>query len=498
MNSPQTTDQSTHLTEYYYIIAKRKWLIITAVLVGLSLALLYNSWMTPVYQTTATLVMGKDQIRSPLTGETLLYESFITQSLQFNTHFRLMKSRPVLEAVIRQLKLDRLDRLKSIETRPWKRLVNQFKKNFYLLMGLGNQNPPSQESLNTLIGRLNGKIQAGGVRDTLLMRISVEDHDPVMAKDIANTLAKAYIQFDIATRMKSSQNTVSWMSDQLYEMKKKLEDAEKEFLTYKQKEKLFSMEGRQGQISQKIDDFNSAYIKARNRRLELNVKIKELHRLSEAGGEVRHVRSLIDNPLIGSLHSKLLDMEVEQSRLSNVFKSKHPQMIQLKTRIIETQTKLKDELNKEMANLEAERAVLMVREQALQKTKADFENDALQINRKQFKYSILQRNVDTYQKLYNTLLSKLKQSNIVGDVDVSNLRIAEKADVPGKPIRPRKTRNLMLGFVLGLMAGIGFAFLLAYLDRTIRTEEDVRRHLGLPVLSVIPQSERAKAKANYG
>ncbi len=498
MNNPQTTDQSTHLTEYYYIIVKRKWLIITAVLVGLSLALLYNSWMTPVYHATATLVMSKDQIRSPLTGETLLHESFITQSLQFNTHFRLMKSRPVLEAVIRQLKLDRLDRLKSIETRPWKRLVNQFKKNFYLLMGLGNQNPPSRESLKALIGRLSGKIHAGGVRDTLLMRISVEDHDPVMAKDIANTLAKAYIQFDIANRMKSSQNTVSWMGDQLYEMKKKLEDAEKEFLTYKQKEKLFSMEGRQGQIAQKIDDFNSAYIKARNRRLELNVKIKELRRLSESAGEVRHVRSLIDNPLISNLHGKLLEMEVEQSRLSKIFKSKHPQMIQLKTRIKKTQAKLKDELNKEMANLEAERAVLMVREQALQKTRADFENDALQINRKQLKYSILQRNMDTYQKLYNTLLSKLKQSNIVGDVDVSNLRIAEQADVPGAPIRPRKRRNIMLGFVLGLMAGIGFAFLLAYLDRTIRTEEDVRRHLGLPVLSVIPQSERAKAKTYYG
>ena len=489
----EETEQTTHLSEYYYIITKHKWLIITFLIAGITLAVLYNLWMKPVYRSTATLVMNKDQLRSPLTGETLLHESFISQSLAFNTHLTLLRSRPVLEDVIRELKLDQADSEEDIETRPWTRIIAQFIKNLLLLTGQEKETPSSpQKDLNVLIGSLRGKISAGKVRDTLLLWISVEEHDPVKAKDVANALSRAYIKYDISNRLESSQNTVSWMSDQLYEMKKKLEDAEKEFWAYKQREKLFTLEGRQGLISAKIDTFNSAYIAARNKRLELDVKLGELKRISTTKGKVLHVRSLVDSPSISSLYNQLLSLEMELSRLSKVFKSKHPQITQMKSRMEKTRKKLEDELNKEVENLKSQRAVLLVREKALQKTRSNFENDALQTNRKELKYTILQRNVDTYNKLYNTLLSKVKQSDIAGNADVSNLRIAEKASVPGSPIRPRKKRNFMWGLILGLMTGLGLSFLWEYLDRSVRTEEDVRRYLGLPVLSVIPVAEKGK------
>ncbi|GAH48855.1 unnamed protein product, partial [marine sediment metagenome] len=135
------------------------------------------------------------------------------------------------------------------------------------------------------------------VRDTRLLKVNVEDHDPVMARDIANSLARVYIEFNIANRLKYSQSTLSWVTDQLYGIKKKLEDAEEEFLAYKQREKLFSVEGRQKVIAQKIGEFNDAYIKTRNKRLELEAKLEELRRSSQPGVDILHVRSLIDNPL---------------------------------------------------------------------------------------------------------------------------------------------------------------------------------------------------------
>jgi capsular polysaccharide biosynthesis protein len=94
--------------------------------------------------------------------------------------------------------------------------------------------------------------------------------------------------------------------------------------------------------------------------------------------------------------------------------------------------------------------------------------------------------------LYDTILSRLKETDISRNVDVSNIRIVEKAVLPEYPVGPNKKRNLLIAVVAGLMAGIGFAFFREYVDRTLHSEEDVQKHLGLPVLAVIPMAKKSK------
>lgn len=492
MNNKEPT-QSPHLTEYYYILVKHKSLIIASFIIMVTLTLLFTFLMKPVYRATTTMVIEKEKSTSPLTGERLDYESYVSQSLTFNTHFKLITSRSVLEQVIKDLKLDRLDR--ELESSPVKEFLSQLKKNVRLLLGREERSLTPREELAQLVKKLQGKIDVEEVRDTRLLQLSVEDHDPVMARDIANNLAKVYIEFDIANRLKSSHKTLGWMTDNLYEIKKRLEDAEQEFLTYKEQEKLFSVEGKQRIAAQKIEEFNDAYLKARNKRLELDAKLAELRRGLESNGNILHTRSLMDNPLIDNLYAQVVESDVELTRLGKVFKSKHPKMIQLESKIDKTKRKLDEELKKEMASLEAERSVLLAREKVLQKTIADFENEALETNRKELKYRIFERNVNTSQRLYDTLLSKIKESNIEDNLDVSNIRIAEESRIPLDPVKPKKKLNLILSIIFGLMTGVGLSFFWEYMDRSLRTEEDVQRHLDLPVLSVIPVADSAKREA---
>jgi len=375
-------------------------------------------------------------------------------------------------------------------------LLTQFKKNVRLLMGREEEILSPEEKLAQLADKLKKKIDIQEIRDTRLLNVSVEDHDPVMARDIANAVVRVYIEFNITNRLKYSQNTLSWMSDQLYEVKKKLEDSEQAFLAYKQEQKLFSVEGKQKVIAQKIADFNDSYLEARNKRLTLDAKLAELRRSFREKGDILHARSLINNTLIDNLYSQQLDLDVELSRLSKVYKTKHPKVVQIKTKIENTSKKLKQEVDKEMESMAAERAVLLSREKVLQKTISDFEGDALNTNKKELKYTILQRNVETNQNLYNTLLSKVKEANITGNIDASNLRVTEEAVMPTAPVKPRKKLNFILSIIFGLMTGVGLAFLWEYMDRSLRTEEDVRRYLDLPVLSVVPIADGKKALKN--
>jgi polysaccharide biosynthesis transport protein len=488
----QKPDISPHLAEYYYILSKHKWIIIGSLIIIATLTMFFTFRMEPVYRSTATLVIDKEQSKSPLTGERMDFESYVSQSLTFNTHFKLITSRQVLEEVIRRLKLDRQD--EDMEVGVFKEILGQVKENIRLLLDQEQKVLTPEGQLTGTVQSLHGKLDIKEVRDTRLLKISVEDHNPALSMDIANSLASAYIEFNIANRLKSSKNTLSWMSDQLYEMKKKLEDSEEAFLAYKQRENLFSVEGKQKVIAQKIAEFNDAQLEARNKRLEVDAKLQQLKRSLASGAGILNIRSLIGSPLIENLNAQLLEAEVELSRLSKVYKSKHPKIVQIKTKIEKTRNKLTQEVRKEIKSLEAEQAVLLAREKAMGKTIADFDQEALSTNRKELKYSIFQRSVTTNQKLYDTLLSKVEESNVVKDADVSNIRIVERAVLPLMPVKPKKKLNLALSVIFGLMTGVGLAFLLEYMDRSLRTEEDVQRYMDLPVLSVVPEADKGKSK----
>lgn len=79
------------------------------------------------------------------------------------------------------------------------------------------------------------------------------------------------------------------------------------------------------------------------------------------------------------------------------------------------------------------------------------------------------------------------QKEIAAIMNVNNVSILSKADVgvDPSPIKPKPVLNIAIASVVGLMAGVGLAFLLEYLDNTIKNEQDIEKHLGLPVLGAI-------------
>jgi len=490
-------EQSVHLTEYLYILTKHRSLIIVSFLTMVALTIFFTFLMKPVYKTTTTIVIEKQQSTSPITGERSDYESYVSESLTFNTHFKLITSRPVLERVVKDLKLDDLDKDKGLEVSFFKKLFSQFKKNIRLLLGVEEKILTPQEIRGQVIKALQKKIDIEEVRDTRLLKVNVEDHDPAIARDIANLLAQAYIDFDINNRMKSSQNTLIWLTDHLYEMKKKLEDAEEGFLSYKRNVNLISVEESQKIITQKITEFNDAYIQARNRRLELGAKLAQIEQILKSSEDISHLRSLIGSQFINDLYSQLMNAEVELSHITKVYKLKHPKVVQIKTKINDIRERIHQEIRKESDNLRAEQAVMLAKETVLQKTMADFENEAMETNRKELKFTILKRNVEMNQKLYDSLLGRLKEADITAKINVSNIRITDKAVLPRVPIKPNKILNIILSIIFGLMIGIGCSFLWEYLDRTLRTEEDIQRYLGLPVLSAIPFADQIETEKAY-
>jgi uncharacterized protein involved in exopolysaccharide biosynthesis len=101
------------------------------------------------------------------------------------------------------------------------------------------------------------------------------------------------------------------------------------------------------------------------------------------------------------------------------------------------------------------------------------------------------------EKTYLMLLEKLEEARIAEAVKVGYARIIEPATVPKVPLKPRKALNTLFGAFFGILFGTSIAFLFEYLDDSIKTAEEVRSLIGLPVLGIIPHFEEEEASRHH-
>ncbi|UZW14994.1 Wzz/FepE/Etk N-terminal domain-containing protein [Clostridium pasteurianum] len=85
-----------------------------------------------------------------------------------------------------------------------------------------------------------------------------------------------------------------------------------------------------------------------------------------------------------------------------------------------------------------------------------------------------------------TALSETFVENSKDVYNAGEVKIMDKGELPKAPVKPKKALNIAIAFVLGLMVSVGLSFLLEYMDSTLKTAEDVKKHLDLPVLGTIP------------
>ncbi len=130
---------------------------------------------------------------------------------------------------------------------------------------------------------------------------------------------------------------------------------------------------------------------------------------------------------------------------------------------------------------------------AVNKNLGDESKKLLALNDKMIQYNVLKREVQTNRSLYDALLKRAKETEVDRDLRASNLRVIDWADVPRAPFSPNRERDVITGFVFSLFCGVALAFILEYMDSTVKTAEDIEMYVRLPFLGYIPTA-RSEAK----
>jgi capsular exopolysaccharide synthesis family protein len=148
--------------------------------------------------------------------------------------------------------------------------------------------------------------------------------------------------------------------------------------------------------------------------------------------------------------------ENEIRELSTRYKEKHPKMIALITRL----NAINEEIEKETKNL-------------------------MDLNEKMVQYNNLKREVETNRTLYETLLKKIKETQVSKESITTDFRILDLADVPGAPVSPNRKRDITTACMWGLFLGVGLALFIEYIDATFKNADDVESYLRLPFLGYV-------------
>ena len=110
----------------------------------------------------------------------------------------------------------------------------------------------------------------------------------------------------------------------------------------------------------------------------------------------------------------------------------------------------------------------------------------MDLNRKSVSYTVLEREAQSNRQIYEALLQRQNELQIVSNSGGNNVRLMDRAVVPGAPFTPDIRRNFMLGALAGLLLSVGLVLAIDYLDDTVKTPEDITRRLKLPFLGLVP------------
>jgi capsular exopolysaccharide synthesis family protein len=456
-----------HLRDYYIILRKHLWVMLTFLLTLVTVTTIATFKMVPVYQATARLAIDRENQGLVPFQEAAGWEYYYDSESYLETQCKILQSETLALTTIKSLSL-----------------ANQPEFSY----GGGKQEivGPAQSkdtarNRPAILGDFLGRLSAKRVPNSRLVEVRFEATDPKLAAQVVNAHLENYIESNFRSRYEATLQASNWLSGQLDELKIKVEKSEDARLVYERENQIWTIDEKQNITTQKLADLNTELTQAQSDRIR-----KESLYQSARLGNLDAIPAVRDSLVIQDLLRRFADLSAQYSEALNRFGPKYPQVVRLETQMKELDELIKREKQNIVSRIESEYRSAQRREallaQALEKQKVE----ANQIAEKLVQYNVLKREAESNKQLYEGLLQKLKEAGISAGLRSSNIRIVDPAMIPSSPVRPQRARNIMLAFFIGLVGGIGLAFLREYLDNTIKTPEDIERLTRLPSLAIVP------------
>ena len=472
-------DRLVDLHAYIEIIRKRKWVILATCVVGVALTALYTSRQTRVYAAGAKIVIdpqapqvlgSKVEEVVPLgTGSDWANERY------YNTQLEAIESYDLAERTVTERKLE------STQAYPY--------EDPRVIEAAELESMSRADRIREVTGILYEALSASIQSDSRVVTIAVEHTDPTLARDLANAHAETFKRHNLEVRKTGSAKAETFLAGKRDAAGNALRDIEDKLLAFKRENDLLSvsLDDQTKLVATELARYRSALADARIKRLELQALRDRARDAVE--GEV------LESPIFGLTgHQTAIALKEEYVRakqafteLSSSLGAKHPRYIAQKKKVDELYAALTREARLALREIE-ERYKTAAETERRFAAEADRKYDeAKALGDKQTEYDRLRREYESHKTNYATVAGRHDESELSGANPVSNIRDHERARTPTNHVFPRMKLNLAVALFVSLVLGFSLAFLLEYLDRTVKSAEDIEATAGVPMLGMIPR-----------
>ena len=466
---------------------RRRWRLAAVLAIVCALGGVVRYSITPkMYQATTTIQIDRRSLSLGANGENPWLDSWWNMEF-YPTQYKLLESRGLAERVVSDLRLYEDPTFNPAWAR-W-----------------GQGEKPATPDLDAAeLGgmgqRLQGGLEIAPVKNTQLVQIHYRSNDSELAARVANGVADAFIDWGIETRSESVGKASSFLGRQIEDLKSELADKEATLQAYGRRSDIVAVEPNTNPTLQQLEALNQSYVAAVAARIEKEAAYNEV---LSAPGET--VADPLSGGLVSQLRADLHRLEQDYATKSNTYKAEMPVMVELRGQIDTARKHLRSVVEEMVAQARqksrAEYQTVKRQEDALAAELERAREETMNLGSATVQYHNLRMEVETRRQLLDDLLKRQSETEVTARLQAtreSNVRIVDRALVPGGAYSPSLRRDVGMALGFGLFLGVACIFLLEYLDRSLKTAEEAERVLGLPVLAVIPDVVEGGKGYGYG
>jgi exopolysaccharide transport family protein len=475
-----------HLVDYLKVLHKRRWTAATAFLVVFVGATLYTFTVTPIYEARTRLLIESDNPNIISFKEVIDEQG--AKADYYQTQYNILQSRVLARKTLDGLKL--WDN-PYFGGRPAEAEPGLFGR----LFGFGGSDRTAgSESANAgetieqsrAIDDFLAHLTVSPIRNSRLVDLRYRLPDAALATRIVNALAKSYIEQNLEYKFVASKEASDWLGERLAEQRKEVEQAEAALQRYREQNDAISLEDRENIVVQKLADLNSAVTQAKTERFQKQALYNQLQSLRGNSAALDSFPAILSNSYIQQQKAELSQLQSQYTQLSEKLGDKHPDIIKVRSAIQLAQMRLDGEVAKVVQSVRNEYQAALAKENSLIAALSSQKGEAQTMNRKAIDYGVLERDVESSKQIYESLLQRAKETGVSTELKTSNIRVVDAAEQPMYPVSPRRALNLTLALFGGGLLAFGLAFFFEYVDSRIKSPDEIKAHLGLPSLGMVP------------
>jgi succinoglycan biosynthesis transport protein ExoP len=468
----------------YVGMVRRHWKLIV-VLCALSLAASLTHYaITPKVYTAEAQIQIKRKSLSPLVNTQNPWMDAYNVEF-FPTQYELLRSRGLAERVVRNLDL---------------------MADAGVAAAGAERRKPSAAEDQAVLGGLAEGLRSGlavePIRNTELVKLYYRHSSPTFAAKAANGFAEAFIDMGVEDRYTVAGKASTFLGSQIEALKKEIDQKETQLQALSRKSDLVAVgeEGSSNVNMQRLEALNASYIEAKRNRIDKQSAYQEL--MTEAR---ETVADSLGGGIVSDLRAEQLRLERDYETKLKTYKPEWPAMQELQAQIQKgrehLESVMQEMFGKAQKSSYAAFQTALRQEQSLESEMARAKGTVMDQSSDSVIFSNLKVEIETRRSLLNDLLRKQSETEVTArlqDTRDSNVTIVDRALVPGAPSFPSLRKSGSSGLLVGLLASAALILLIEFLDRTIKTPEEVERRLALPTLAVIPDISEGGRSYGYG